>query len=185
MGLALDFNIRQSDNARELSFKETTGVYHVTDNPGGWGAPNDTTSDPTGVLLKITTPDGNQTTLDLSATFPTTDNTQEYLIHSQDLGLGTDVKLPDGIWDFEYEIDTPGEPAFVRSIQRIFISGNARCCVYNLLASVDLCDCDGSDLARALEAYTYYRVAVACAFTGNEDHFTDALNLINKYCNGC
>jgi hypothetical protein len=187
MGLAVDFNIRQSDNARELSFTETTGTYHVSDNPGGWGAPNDTTSDPTVVEIKVTAPNESEATIDMlipASGFPTTDKTIEYIIRSQDIGLGTDEQLPDGIWTIKYEITTPGETAVVSSVQKIFISGKARCCVNKMLASVDLCDCDSSQLKDATKAHDYLKVARACAGCGDSVKFVETLEIINALCNG-
>jgi hypothetical protein len=189
MSLFIDFNIKQSDNAKELSFTETTGTYDVSDNTGGWGSPNDTTSDPTVVTLKITPPDGEETTINMlvpSTGYPTTNKELEYIIKSQDVGLGTDVQLPDGLWIIRYEITTPGEGASaVFSDQKILISGSARCCVAKLMACIDLDDCDGTDKARALEAWTYYKSAVYCAAVGDEAKFTELLNIVKGYCNGC
>jgi len=184
--LFVDFNILQSDNAREFKFYETTGAYDANDNPGGYGTPNDTTGDVTSALLKVTPPGGTEVTLDLlvlSSFFPTTDKTKEFSIKSQDLSLGQDIQFADGAWTFKYEIEAPNEATTVINNQTILISGKARCCVYGLLADVDLCDCDGTDLARALEAYTYYRAAVACAACGDASKFADILKIIDKYCN--
>lgn len=188
MGLTLDFNIKQSDNARELSFTETTGTYNVSDNPGGYGAPNDVVGDATVVELKITPPNGTEITINMlspATGFPTTNKELEHIVRSQDLGLGTDVQLPDGVWSMTYEVTTPGEPSIVTTTQSILISGKARCCVNKMLANIDLCDCDGSDLARALEAFTYYRIAVYCAQCGDGNKFTETLEIIHKYCNNC
>ena len=164
MSLYLNFNIKQSDNARELAFTETTGTYNGSTNLGGWGTPNPAIADvTTSARLSITPPGGTATIINVSTTHPTVDKTVEVVIRSQDLGLGTDIILPD---------------------QTIFVSGQARCCVYGLLADIDIscCDCDGSDMARALEAFTYYRAAIACAACGNTSKFTDALGIVNNYC---
>ncbi len=188
MALFLNFNIKESDNARELAFTETTGAYDAANNPGGWGAPNPLTSDMETATLSILPP-GATTATDLNlfpSSYPTTSNIQEFIIKSQDLGLGTDVKLPDGLWEMTYTVtDTTPNPDLVyTNNQTIFVSGQARCCVYGLLADTDIscCDCDGSDLARALEAFTYYRAAIACAACGNTSKFTEALGIVNNYC---
>ena len=186
MALYINFNVKQSDNARELTFTETTGAYDVATNPGGWGAPNPVTGAATSATLSIIPP-GETTavvlTLDtLTPSFPTTSNIQELAIRSQDLSLGTDVQFADGIWQMTYTVIAGG--VTYTNDQSIFLSGQARCCVYGLLADADIscCDCDGSDLARALEAFTYYRSAVACAACGNGDKFTEALAIVNNYC---
>tara|TARA_R110002020_G_scaffold466793_1_gene689745 strand:- start:51 stop:632 length:582 start_codon:yes stop_codon:yes gene_type:complete len=187
MALFINFNIKQSDNAREFTFTETTGAYHAANNPGGWGAPNPTTAGSTAATLSITPPGSTTVTVlnlfTLVPAFPTTSSSQEFAIKSQDLALGTDLQFADGIWKMTYTVTTAGSVVFTND-QSIFISGKARCCVYGLLADADIscCDCDGSDLSRALEAFTYYRSAIACAACGNSDKFTEALAIVNNYC---
>ena len=193
MALFLNFNIKQSDNARELAFTETTGAYNASTNPGGWGAPNPLTSVVTATATLSILPPGATvaTVIDLfPSSFPTTDKTQEVIIKSQDFipSLGTDAILPDGLWEMTYTVEdtvtSPGAIITYTNDQTIFISGQARCCVYGLLADADIscCDCDGSDLSRALEAFTYYRAAIACAACGNTSKFTEALGIVNNYC---
>jgi len=183
--LFVDFNIQESDNAREFKFTETTGAYDASDNPGGYGAPNDDTTDATSAELKVTPPGGSEVVLDLlvlSALYPTTDKTVEFSIKSQDLGLGQDAQFEDGAWLFKWEIESPNEASTVINTQTILISGKTRCCVFGLLAEIDLCDCDGTERAFALEAYTYYRALIACAACGNADKFAQILSVIDKYC---
>lgn len=182
MAVYIDFNVSESDNAKELSFIETTGAYDPVSNTGGWGAPNEATTDATLVQLKITPPDGTEVILDITPDYPTTDRSITKTIRSQDLVTGIDDDiLPDGLWLFKYEVTTPIQGLII-NCQTILISGNARCCVYGLLADIDLCDCDGSERARALEAFTYYRAAIACAASGNTEKFTELLKLIKTYC---
>ena len=179
MGLQLDFNIRESDNTKELRFIETTGLYNAVSNPGGYGVLNDFPSSATIVTLKITPPNGTQVAIDMLipvSGFPTFDKNVEYIIKGQDLGIGTDVNLPDGVWDVTYEVTTPGEASMVVDIQKIFISGRARCCVNNMLCDVDLCDC---------EASAYLQVAKACGGCGDAVKFTETLKIISNYCNKC
>ncbi len=187
MAVYLNFHIKHIDNARELAFTETTGAYHAANNTGGCGVPNPRLTDQEEATLSITPPGGTATVLNLfTSSFPTTDSTQEFLIKSQDLGLGTDIVLPDGLWEMTYTVTdtTPAVDLVYTNNQTIFVSGQARCCVYGLLADADIscCDCDGSDLARALEAFTYYRAAIACAACGNSSKFAEALAIVNNYC---
>ena len=188
MGLQLDFNIRQSDNTKELRFTETTGLYNAVSNPGGYGVLNDLPAAATIVTLKITPPGGVEVPIDMLipvSGFPTFDKNVEYIVKGQDLGIGTDSNLPDGVWNVTYEVTTPGEVSMVTDIQKIFISARARCCVNNMLCDVDLCDCDGTQLAQALEASAYLQVAKACGGCGDSVKFTDTLKIISNYCNKC
>ena len=189
MSLFIDFNIKQSDNARQLSFTETTGTYDAGSNIGGYGAPNDVVGDATVLQLKITPPGGAEVTINMLVPvsgYPTTNKELEYIIKSQDVGLGTDLELPDGIWIIKYETTTPGQGVNpLISNQKILISGKARCCVSKLMACIDIADCDGTERARALEAWTYYKSAVYCAAVGDEAKFSDLLAIIQGYCNEC
>ena len=192
MALTLDFLIKQSDNSRELTFTETTGSYVAGSNPGGWGSPNATLAQATSAVLTITDPDDEVYTLDIEPdSFPTNDSTQELTIRTQDLGLTADGKFTDGKWTFLYTV--VANAVTYTSTQIILLSGQTRCSVFGLLASADVSactDCDGSELARALEAYTYYRMAVAAAACGNSTKFQEIIDVLDKYidsdCNcGC
>ena len=184
MSLTLDYNISQSDNARELTFTEQTGTYNLSTNPGGFGSPNPTTSDALTAVLTITDPDDDSYTLDIFAdSFPTTDSTQELNIRTQDLGLGTDEQFTDGKWTFTYTITTATET--FTSTQIILLLGQSRCCVFGLLANADVscCNCGNNSMAKALEAYTWYRLAITAASCGDSNKFTKILDVIDKYCN--
>lgn len=186
MAIFVDFNVKQSDNAKELLFTETTGAYNITSNTGGYGAPNEPHTDATAATLDVTDPSGTTTTINLfggAPDYPKDDLNNEHSIRTQALGLGDDLEFPDGIYTFKYDVTLPVQ-GVVSNEQCILISGKARCCVYGMLATVDLCDCDGSDLKRALEAFTYYRAAVACAASGESSKFEELLAIIDKYCKG-
>jgi hypothetical protein len=167
MSIFTDFNISESGNA---------------------SAPNEDVGDATAATLTVTNPDGTETVLDLftAATFPKTDKAIEFSINMGDLGGTTDAKFQDGVWTFLYTVTMPIQGT-ITNTQTVLLSGNARCCVYGLLASVDACgcDCDGSEMKQALEAHTYYRAALACAATGDITKFECLLDIISKYCNGC
>ena len=190
MATLLTFDVQQSDNARTLIFKETTGAYDALNNTGGWGTPNEETSDAVTTTLTITDPSGTVTALtsvELTGlgSFPTTNTSLELDIALQDLGGTTDGKHADGVYTFTYTVVT-GIATYETS-HKVFVSGQARCCVYGMLAKVDTvdCDCDATEKADALEAYTFYRSLIANAACGNEDKYTDVLAIVNKLCDGC
>ena len=186
----LDFNLLESDNSRELAFKNTTGAYNVSSNPGGYTSAN--LSAITTSVLTITDPDEEVYTLNIFPDgFPTTDTTKERTIRTQDLGLTADEQFTDGKWIFTLT-ETAGATTYTTT-QIILLLGQTRCSVFGLLSGTDVSactDCDGSDLARALEAYTYYRMAVAAAACGNSTKFQEIIDVLDKYigdsCNcGC
>lgn len=193
MAVVLNFEIEQSDNAKKLIFKETTGAYDALLNADGWGAPNEDTTDEavaSATALTITTPGGTATTYTgattgwsaLTNSYPTTDNDVELEITSDMLGTGDDVKHTDGVWTFKYEITT-GTTTYTTE-HKVFISGSIRCCVYKKLAAIDTvdCNCDSTEKTYALEAFTFYRSLIANASCGNEDKYTELLALTGKLC---
>ena len=53
MALALGFSLDENSGCRSINFIETTGVYNVTTNPGGFGAPNATSNNITSVIINV------------------------------------------------------------------------------------------------------------------------------------
>lgn len=188
MATVLNFTIEQTDNAKELIFKETTGAYDGSNNTDGWGTPNELTSDAVTVTLSVTKP-GDSAATDYTSTeisglgsYPTTDTGAELPLTTDDLGGSSDVKHTDGIYTFTYTIVT-GTTTYTTT-HKVFVSGQVRCCVYEMLANVDEvdCDCDSTEKAYALEAFTFYRSLIANASCGNETKYTSLLALTNKLC---
>jgi len=178
----LDFNISQSDNSRELTFTNQTGLYNISTNPGGYTPSN--ISNITSSVLTITDPDEEVYTLSIFASgFPTTDTTKEKTIRTQDLGLTADEQFTDGKWIFTLT-EVQGANTYTTT-QTILLLGQSRCCVAGLMAGADVscCNCGNNSMATALEAYTWYRVAIAAAACGNSAKFDKIIDVIDKYCN--
>jgi hypothetical protein len=190
MAVLLNFEIEESDNSKKLIFKETTGAYDSSNNTDGWGSPNEATTDAVTVTLTITDPSDTETALtstELSglASYPTTDTSLELEIALEDLGGTTGGKHADGVYTFEYEIVTADNT--YTTTHKVFVSGQARCCVYGMLAAVDTvdCDCDAQEKTNALEAFTFYRSLIANAAAGNETKYDETLAIVNNLCDGC
>jgi hypothetical protein len=190
MSLVLNFTVEESDNAKSLFFKETTGEYDALNNSDGWGGiDTDNLLSVTNVVLTITNPDGDVFTLTSTeipglGSFPTVDSGLELEINMSHLGGTVDDKIDDGIWIFKYIVTTNTATYTVE--HRVFISGRTRCCVYKMLASIDncSCDCDSTDKIYALEAFTFYRALIATAACGSEERFSELMRITNKLCSG-
>jgi len=187
MSVLLNFNIKETDNSKTLNFTETTGAYDALNNTDGWGAPNEATTDAVTTTLTITDTSGTVTILTSAelaglASFPTSDTGLILEITPEVIGGAIDSKFVDGLYTVTYEIVTTATT--YTTTHKVFVSGQARCCVYGMLGSVDLsnCDCTSADLADALEAYTFYRSLIANASCGNETKYTELLNIVNKLC---
>lgn len=187
MAVVVNFEIEQSDNAKKLIFKETTGLYDALLNTDGWETPNDTAVGGTATLT-ITPPGGTATEYDSTdiaglASFPTSNAALELEITTDDLNTGEDAKHADGVWTFLYTVTAASTTVYTVE-HKVFISGSIRCCVYKKLAAIDTvdCDCDSTEKSYALQAFTYYRSLIANAACGNEDKYTELLALTNKLC---
>lgn len=191
MAVVLNFEVEETDNAKILIFKETTGAYDALLNTDGWGTPNDDTSGTTPTLT-ITPPNGTAVTYTVAtlpglASFPTTDGNLELELTTDKLGIDPDDKghLPDGVWTIEYKVVKGLNNYTV--LHKVFVSGSVRCCVYKGLASIDLvdCDCDSKEKAYALQAFTFYMATIANAACGNENKYDELLSITGKLCGMC
>lgn len=188
MATVTNFTIEQSDNAKKLIFKESTGAYDALLNTDGWGSPNDVHTGGTATLT-ITPPNSTTATVydstDITglASFPTTDTGLELEITTDDISAGTDAKHTDGVWTILYTVTTATAVVYTVT-HKVFISGSVRCCVYGKLAAIDTvdCDCDSTEKTYALQAFTFYRSLIANAACGNEDKYTELLALTSKLC---
>jgi|TARA_R110002126_G_scaffold159053_1_gene306349 hypothetical protein len=187
MSVLLNFNIEETDNSKILNFKETTGAYDALNNTDGWGAPNEATTDAVTTTLTITDPSATVTILTSAelaglASFPNSNTGLILQITPEVIGGVIDSKFTDGLYTIAYEVITATTTYNVT--HKVFVSGQARCCVYGMLGDVDLgnCDCTSADLADALEAYTFYRSLIANAACGNETKYTQLLGIISKLC---
>jgi hypothetical protein len=110
--MALQLVLTKSiSNYSILTLVDSSGDYHVTDNPGGWGAPNISLSDVDYAHILVETPSGSVYDIDLVADLGIDFNTIAsdeliYNISSDLLGLDTNALLTDGIYTIEYRIST-------------------------------------------------------------------------------
>lgn len=82
---------------------DCTKPYSTPANEGGWGSPNEATTDATSAYVKFTDPDGTETTITaIYDTLPNTDN-QGYKVTADQLGL---EKITSGLWTIEYSVTT-------------------------------------------------------------------------------
>lgn len=186
MVLELEINITEDADCKGWEFFETTGAYSAA-NKTGWdeggavaGIP--ATTDATGATLTIVHPDGTTTsTIDVSASFPTTDSTQAFAIANTDLGLASDASIPSGVYKVTYSLDTTGEVEAPHSKTcYILFKCTVSCCVDKMFGQIPNNDCDtcqASKLAMALEADAYICAAVKALGC---DKITDAQLHIDK-----
>lgn len=156
MAVALSLDQSQSNDAKTLLFTDSTGVYDVSTNLGGWGTPNQDTGDI--ALTSITTTGKYWLTLDIiytnssdeSTTYDTIDLYDEFtsefskehgmefeltMAHLLESGVAagtaSDV-FPDGIYDITYTITEADTESVVYSKEyEYFVDGIIRKLVYD------------------------------------------------------
>ncbi len=185
MSVVLSFEICESSNCNNLSFKETTGAYDVDSNSTGWNTPNTSTDDATGATLTITMASGTSYVIDLFATgnFPTTDTGFIYDIINTDIGLALTDTIPDQIITFLYTVTTATD-TYTQTIQQSFYC-NVNCCVNSMFLDLDFeCNSCGKDIDKALEAFAMLQGLKYNSNCGNADEFNNILAQLNKLCVG-
>lgn len=171
------FTIVETKDCKNIYFTETTGIYDSINNPRGWGAPNELTSDATAATLQLTSPSGvTYPAIDLLATasFPKTSGVASAIPASAlDSSL---TEYEDGLWTMTYSVTTATTTYSTTNI--IFLSCNTEQEVCSLLADISLCDCDCDpdkvNTALKAKAYLY---AIECAL--EYDQVTKATDIFN------
>jgi len=150
--LAQKIKVYSTHNCTKLAFKDTTGMYEVSDNDTGWGTPNTDPSAVTEAIITVQIPD-----VVTVHTFDVTQTVQDIVLPSAyvlnysfmlqeltatDLGVSA---LPDGIYTVTYSID--GESIEVK----VLIFCNTQCCVNKLLEkAIDTYLCGGNCTSNKL-----------------------------------
>lgn len=115
------------DKCGGIYFKDTTGAYHVTNNPYGWGAPNMAITAVTEITLTIENPSGTESETDLLSQLPgSVTGTIEYDVIKD--------TYEDGIYTFTYYF-TDGTTSVTKVLKKLFLC-NATCCVDKMWAKI-------------------------------------------------
>ena len=167
MALSLGLSYEQSNNAVTLTLTDTTGVYNVATNPGGWESGGATNPDVTDIVASTVTTAGKYhlkldvIVTDKAGTATTYDQIDlydhnggafadagdlifqftaaDFIESSTGMGDNTD-KLTDGVYNITYTlIDAPTDTTITDSIEQdILIDGEVRIDVYNKLRQVSV-----------------------------------------------
>jgi len=185
--VSLKFNICQENNCRDISFIEETGRYSAS-NETGFGTPNTNVGDILTALLQSTSPSGvvYNTNLLLQG-FPTISADMDQVINLNN------QSLEDGAWKFTYIITYSYEnpsgaitvETYSKTINKLFYC-NSQCCVDNMLANLDIKDCDCCKDTKEFEDYlktsVFLQALKEAAKCGDVDNFTSIKKIIDKLC---
>lgn len=141
MATVIDFEVCLDNACDTLTLTELTGAYSAT-NTTGWGAPNALTSDITVAFLQVTSPSGTVSTINLVSPvsgLPSSNPSFDYTLLNGDLNNITTVA--DGHWQFLLYYRTAGGTVYQKVKNYLFYC-NTECCVQELLADIEVSDCD-------------------------------------------
>lgn len=187
MALIPNINLCIRSGCTEFVFRETTGVYNVTTNPGGYGSPNSTLGSIVSAALTVTSPDNISYLLDLMDldAFPSSNEDYEYILPLSSLGGRTVIE--DGEWQFTYVVNDGSSNYSV--IKTYFFYCNAECCASKMLSAISITGMDDVNNPinnKNIDKYTRVRTLISsikgAANCGNETQFNKILTLINRFC---
>jgi hypothetical protein len=160
-----------------ITVTDTTGAYHVTLNPSGWGAPN-IDADDTGFIATIAiTTGGTTTTVDVTDQVPS-------IVSGSFIFDDIDVPLTDGWVTIVYTVSTDAV-APVSITKKIFVYCVIKCCVFSKMASMkDLDPCkDSAELLKYLHMWNLYKTMIFEANGCNANEASNTLTRLQKLCN--
>lgn len=191
MALQLKLALLQHGGCRAFSLFEKTGIFDAVSNPTGYGSPNPDVGDVSSAVIQITLPDESVVSLnitgDFGAIFPTTDDTDQLEITNEILGLSEDENLPYGIYTFVYTIFAEDGSIIAQGTFKFLIDCTLFCCLDNLLATLDECDCCSDPAAkmknwRVRAGYIYLQAAQAAFGCGKTQRAKALLDFVNDIC---
>lgn len=192
MALKLGLALQQLSGCMGLKLYETTGAYDDPDNLGGYGAPNPEIDDVTSAIIQVTFPDGEtivslDVTDDFAAIFPNTNDDVALEVSNEDLGLSVNDVLPHGIWTFVYTIRDEALEIISQGTFKFIIDCTLRCCLDNLLATLDDCGCCSDNKAntqamRVRMAYIYLAAAHSAYGCGKVARTQELLDFVSDVC---
>lgn len=205
MAFTLSYSVVERNDNKLLTLTDTSGTYHVVDNPTGWGAPNPvvtaivatggahtleldiiyTASDGTSItydeidLFTEFAPGGGFATV-ADLVFPLT------MAHLKVSGVAAGTssdEFPDGIYEFTYIYDQ-GLGSEETTTSTELIDGQVQNAVYELLRGLpdnyESGICDEKSTLDVIFANTYLESMRKTALTGREDSVLGQLGVLER-----
>tara|TARA_R110000764_G_scaffold7809_2_gene27107 strand:- start:239 stop:805 length:567 start_codon:yes stop_codon:yes gene_type:complete len=178
MAVELKYSVCEEPNCKAINFRELTGPYDVTDNPGGWGTPNEELTDAVTATLIMTNPSGvTYPSYDVLALgFPKEDSFVSKEIQASDIDASL-TTFVDGFWSITYTVTT-GTTTYAQT-KTFFFYCNIKKEVCKLIAELRLsdCTCNSEKVVRACQMHAYlmalgYAVGLGDTVSANELYAT-------------
>jgi hypothetical protein len=171
------------ENNTLLSITDITGVYSAG-NVGGYGTPNDDSTDITSAIVKVTYPNGTIQLEDVTSQINAQSVAGNYVFTNI-----TPSSTTDGIHKFMYTV-VAGGTTYTFNVKKLML-GKARCCLDKLQVKLvdQLCEeCETSAYANRVDlAESLYNSALAMGGCYKINSITKILTKLQVLCDfeGC
>lgn len=182
--MALELKLGISSVQDEIRLIDNTGIYNVTTNPTGYGAPNEVPGDFILSNVTITTPSGDVTVIDTFPTFPTDDSLVIVTVTPATLNI---AKLPPGVYTFSYLIDSGTgalSNAYIDTVKYFHYEPIA-CCISKKLKSMSFSCATDEQICEVAIAERKLQAAIDAACSGNYNETTIISDQLWEKCGCC
>jgi len=162
------------EGCTKVSIKDVTGVYHVTDNPTGWGTPNHKPFGDAGFAVTITIDGGTPEVVTSQVPSSVTGDFTYDDISSE---------LADGWHTILYSVTSTGEGTVTNTV-KFFSTCSIKCCVEQKmieLKDIDPCK-DGSRILTYMHLWSLYKTLLIEANGCNANEATATLATLQTLC---
>lgn len=182
MALVVDFSVCQRKNCTKLLFTDTTGVYHASNNTGGYESPNMAGSAVTSAVFTLV----GVTDTSYSYEYDVTSQIPNTVTGDIEMNLVSE-DLDDGIYEATYTV-TNGTATSTK-VKRLLFTCHTKCCVtkmgakipeYRLTKNSEFFD---NYLYKYLKAQALLDGITKAGACANEDAIETILELIQQMCN--
>lgn len=175
----LEPNIQVCIKTTNVTIKDITGRYNVTENPNGWGSPNIDYLQIQEAVVTIT----NLNTLNSSTYTVPTSNTSGT---PEIIDLGTfDFDYEDGLYEVKYYLKDINNIEY-NCCKKIFYMYNIDCCLDKLLLEViTKKEDDIIFITKTMKADAYRQALKSAALCMNNSRINYFINKLKLICNPC
>lgn len=190
--LKIKRNIELSGGCDQTCVQDTVGVYHATNNPTGWGVPNNIVGDATLVEIRMEKYLGNNIfdeiySIDASGTLPNTDDVTFCFTSAEIENVAGDNygdKFPDGVYRVKYFIECGANLTYVAE-GYITVRCEAKCCLNIAVNKLGSQDCDKQFESRYSHLKLQFDLLDKAIECGDIQSIYDYLDYITKLCSQC
>lgn len=187
----ITFSVTEKIGCFSFDFEDTSGVYNVNTNPGGYGTPNYDYSDITSTLIRVTLSDG--TVHDITTFIPTALN-PTITIYGYQIGYGSagsPVVIASQVATIEYFVYTSLNCRIGYMKQVVLFHCQLKACINSRAIEVLVADCDScgeGDTDKVTEMLLQYQAILITSKTNIAclgSTIADLLFECQKGCNDC